>query len=177
MGLYDRTDADLLGGELPLLDYWRARFDAAMLDTAIATRQPEGRIGLELANAIRLVDSLLDRYPRHAELLAWRNRAAAVLRQIDPNASRSVAFTPRCLWGEHAYREAWVNVECARVAGAKGDHVLARDCERTARQKLEGLARRVAGSQAAHEWPPEIVAWIRERWAQLGAASLTQPGT
>ena len=165
MGLYDQSDANLNQGELPLLDYWRARFDATMLETAIATRQPEGRIGLELASAIRLLDSLLTRYPRHQELIAWRARAAAVSKQIDQNATRSAAFTGRCLWGEHSYREAWVNLECARVARAEDDAALARDCERTARQKLEYLHRRIAANDNIEGWPPEALAWIRERYA------------
>ena len=170
MGLYDQTDAALTSGELPLLDYWRAHFDATMLETAVTTRQPEGRIGLELASAIRLLDSLLARYPRHERLLGWRTRATAIAKQVDPNAARSSAFTGACLWGEHSYREAWVNLECARVARAHAEHALARDCERTARQKLESLHRRVTAGESIEGWPAEALTWIRDRHAMLATA-------
>ena len=167
MGLYDDDNEAVTSGALKLLDYWRAKFNAEQLEEAIKTRQPEGAIGLELVSVVSLLDDLLKTYPNHDELKAWRERALAVQKRIDPNASRNDGFDSRCVWHEHSYREAWVGYHCGKLAEQEGDSAFAADCYRTARQKLGYLTGRLDSSERVGDWPPSVPLWIRETSAEL----------
>lgn len=110
------TDAaTVTAGDLDDQDYWWARFDARMLEDAVRTHQPEGRVAVDLASSIRRLDELAARYPRHAEIARWRARAKEVAARLDPNALRNVAYGPGCLWGEANYAQAWVNWHWGRM--------------------------------------------------------------
>jgi hypothetical protein len=167
MGLYDADNKAVTAGDLKVLDYWRAKFNAEMLEQAIKTRQPEGVIGLELVGAISLLDDLRKTYPAHEGLKAWRERAAAVQAMIDPNASRSGSFDGRCLWNEHSYREAYVGYHCGQCADAEGDHTFAADCYKTAAQKLGYLQRRIEEGERVENWSPEAIAWVSDTAAAV----------
>ena len=48
-GLYDdeKKDKEMTKGDIMAQDYWFTKFDAMMLELALKTHQPEGRIGLD----------------------------------------------------------------------------------------------------------------------------------
>lgn len=161
MGLYNDNETTT-SGDLRSRDYWRARFNADMLEQALATRQPEGRIGYELIGAISVLDDLLKTWPNHSGLRQWRDRAVAVQKQVDPNADRQAPFTGRCLWNEHSYQEAFVGHHCGKLFADNLEYGEAFDCFRTAAQKLEFLSRRLDENDHVDGWPTDIVAWIRQ---------------
>lgn len=167
MGLYDDDNKALTNGPIKLLDYWRAKFNAEQLEEALRTRQAEGAIGLELVGVISLLDDLRKTYPNHEQLTAWRERALAVQKMIDPNASRTDGFDGRCVWHEHSYREAWVGYHCGKLAEQEGDSAFAADCYRTALQKVGYLAGRLDSNERVADWPPSVPVWIRETKAEL----------
>lgn len=167
MGLYDDDNTAVESGDLKERDYWRAKFNAEMLEQALQTRQPEGLIGLELIGALSLLDDLRKTYPNHRDLKAWRERALAVQAKIDSNASRNDSFTSRCQWGHHAYREAYVGYHCGKIAASQGDYALATDCLKTARQKLTFIQGRIADGGTEANWPDEAKSWAVETDAEV----------
>jgi hypothetical protein len=164
MGLYDDDNESLASGDIALRDYWRAKFNAEMLEQALKTKQPEGAIGMELISALSLLDELLTIYPSHEDLKTWQARAKAIQAKIDPNFSRGSSFTSRCMWNEHSYREAFVGMHCGDMGAGSDDWELAYDCYRTAGQKLEFLNKRITAGEHVEGWPPETVAWIQEQY-------------
>jgi hypothetical protein len=167
MGLYDEDNKAVTQGDLKLLDFWRAKFNAEQMEEAIKTRQPEGVIGLELVSALSLLNDLLKTYPNHEALKAWRERAAAVQAMIDPDASRRESFDGRCLWHEHSYREAYVGYYAGQIAEREGDSTFAGDAYRTALQKLNYLHGRLEANDRVSDWPASVTDWVREKKAEL----------
>src|SRR5437016_1192311 len=97
-GLYDDETKDATTGDFNDQDYWWAKFDAMMLELAIKQHQPEGRIGLQLVPAMKRLEQLSKKYPKHKEIAKWKARAEAVQEKIDPNADRNKYFGPECPW-------------------------------------------------------------------------------
>src|ERR1700712_522599 len=98
-GLYADDTKDKTTGDLADQDYWWAKWDAKMLEEAIKSRQPEGRIGVDLASSIRRLNDLEKKYPKHEEIKKMKKRAEEVEAKIDPNASRGASFQPGFPWG------------------------------------------------------------------------------
>jgi hypothetical protein len=161
LGLYNDNETTT-SGDLKSRDYWRARFNAEMLEQALTTRQPEGRIGFELIGAISVLDDLLKVWPNHSSLQQWHERASAVRKQVDPNADRQAPFTGRCMWNEHSYQEAFVGYHSGKLFAAELEYGEAFESFRTASQKLDVLTRRLDENDHVDGWPAEIVAWIRQ---------------
>lgn len=107
-GLYE-DDKKVTKGDLPDQNYWRARWDAKMLDLAIEQRQPEGKIGLNLATMIRNLEDLEKKYPKHEEIKAIKAKAEGVQKKIDPNANRTDEWKPGFPWDESNFSQLWVN--------------------------------------------------------------------
>lgn len=120
-GLSAEEARAVTSGDLDDQDYWWAKFDARMLEDAVRTHQPEGRVAVDVASSIRRLDELAARYPRHAEIAGWRARAKEVAARLDPNALRNVAYGPGCLWAEANYAQAWVNWHWGRMQLDGGD--------------------------------------------------------
>jgi hypothetical protein len=110
VGLYDSDSATITTGELNSQDYWWTKYDAMMLEIALKQHQPEGRIGIDLAIALRRIDDLLKKYPKHEEILKWKAHFEEVQSKIDPNADRGASFTTECPWDESNFAQLWVNV-------------------------------------------------------------------
>ena len=114
-GLYDEDTKNATSGDLPDQDYWWAKFDHTMLDLAVAQHQPEGRIDFNIAMAVRRLDDLIKKYPKHEELQKWKAHAQEIEKKIDQNAPRNVAFNPGCPWEEANYGQLWVNFNYAKM--------------------------------------------------------------
>jgi len=110
VGLYDSNDADITSGDLNSQDYWWTKYDAMMLEIALKQHQPEGRIGIDLAIALRRIDDLLKKYPKHADILKWKAHFEEIQAKINPDANRSDNFTTECPWDESNFAQLWVNV-------------------------------------------------------------------
>ncbi len=169
MGLYDDDDKSLESGDIALRDYWRAKFNAEMLEQALKTRQPEGAIGMELISTLSFLDELLTAtYPSHQDLQAWRARAKTIQDKMGPDFQRSGSFTSRCMWNEHSYREAFVGMHCGDMGADLDDWELAFDWgglpDRPGR-KLEFLCNnRIQSGEHVEGWPAETRShWIPTR--------------
>jgi len=108
-GLYGNEGKDKTSGDLDDQDYWWTKWDAKMLEEAIKTRQPEGHIAVNLASAIRRVDDLAKKYPKHEEIKKWKARFEEVDKKIDQNAPRGASFKPGFPWDMANFAQAWVN--------------------------------------------------------------------
>lgn len=110
VGLYDSDSATVTSGDLNSQDYWWTKFDAVMLEIALKQHQPEGRIGIDLAVALRRIDDLLKKYPKHEGILKWKAHFEEIQSKINPDANRSDNFNSECPWDESNFAQLWVNV-------------------------------------------------------------------
>jgi hypothetical protein len=110
VGLYDGNDAEVKTNDLNSQDYWWTKFDAMMLDIALKQHQPEGRIGVNIAIALRRIEDLQKKYPKHEGIQKWKTHFEEVQAKINPDASRREAFTTECPWDESNFAQLWVNV-------------------------------------------------------------------
>jgi hypothetical protein len=110
VGLYDDNNADLKSGDLNSQDYWWTKFDAMMLDIALKQHQPEGRVGMNIAIALRRMDDLIKKYPKHEGIQKWKADFEKVQAKINPDANRGISFTTECPWDESNFAQLWVNV-------------------------------------------------------------------
>jgi hypothetical protein len=126
-GLYD-TGANATSGELNNQDYWWARFDAMMLEIAIQTRQPEGRIAVDIASSLRRLDDLAKKFPKHQEIAKMRARFQEIDGKINPNANRGESFSKECPWDEANFAQLWVNLHWGKVAYDQKDYSTTVSC-------------------------------------------------
>jgi len=166
MGLYDTQATAVTGGDLNDQDYWWSKFDLMMLDLALQQRQPEGRIGLELASTIRRLDDLVKKYPDHTELKTWLDKAKDVSGKIDPNASRGASFNPGCPWDEANFGQLWVNLHHAQLQYAAGQINEATGLLHNVRQNLATLLR----PDRLKNYPAHLRQWVES--AQPAADAL-----
>jgi hypothetical protein len=108
--LYDDNNAEIKTNDLNSQDYWWTKFDAMMLDIAVKQHQPEGRIGMNIAIALRRMDDLIKKYPKHEGIQKWKTHFEEVQAKINPDANRSQSFTTECPWDESNFAQLWVNV-------------------------------------------------------------------
>jgi hypothetical protein len=120
-GLYADDTKDKTSGDLKDQDYWWAKWDIKNLEDAIKTRQPEGNIGLNCVGAIKRLEALIEKYPKHEELKKWKARFEEVQKKIDPNAPRGGSWKPGFPWDMANYAQAWVNWHYAQMLAADND--------------------------------------------------------
>ena len=120
-GLYADDTKDKTSGDLNDQDYWWAKWDAKMLDEAIKTRQPEGRIGVNIGSSLRRLDDLAKKYPKHEEIQKWKKHFEEVQAKIDPNANRGDSFKPGFPWGMSNFEQAWVNFHWGKMKADAND--------------------------------------------------------
>jgi len=114
-GLYDDETKDATKGDLADQDYWWAKFDNMMLDLAVKQHQPEGRIGFNNVQAIRRLDDLIKKYPKHEDLQKWKEHEEEIQKKINPDANRSTPLNAGCPWEESNYAQLWVNWHYAKM--------------------------------------------------------------
>ncbi len=114
-GLYDDKNPEITTGDLNSQDYWWTKYDAMMLELALKEHQPEGRIGMNLAIALRRIDELQKTYPKHLLIQQWKTHFEEVQSKIDPNAQRSLPFGPECPWDEANFAQLWVNMHWVKL--------------------------------------------------------------
>lgn len=155
-GLYDDKSEDVTSGELNSQDYWWTKFDAMMLDLALKQHQPEGRIGVNVAIALRRIDDLSKKYPKHLEIAQWKSRFEEVQSRINPDAPRSLYFSTECPWDESNFAQLWVNFHWAKAAARERDWHTALSCLQNVRQNYPIMlaADRMKG------YPAELRTWV-----------------
>jgi hypothetical protein len=158
IGLYDGNDATVTSGELNSQDYWWTKFDAMMLDIALKQHQPEGRIGINLAIALRRVDDLVKKYPKHEEILKWKAHFEEVQSKISPDANRSASFGPQCPWDESNFAQLWVNFHWAKVAADQKDWSTALSCLQNVEQNYSILF----APDRMKNYPDDLRKWVAE---------------
>jgi len=157
-GLYADDAKNVEKGELNNQDYWWTKFDMMMLDLAIKQRQPEGRIGLNLASTLRRLDDLVKKYPKHEEIKKWKEHAEEIERKIDPNASRGTYFNPGCPWEEANFAQLWVNYHWARAAVKENDYNTALSCMQNVMQNYEIMLK----PDRMKNYPDDLRKWVED---------------
>lgn len=154
--LYPNTDKDLTTGDLNNQDYWWSKFDAMMLDLAIKQRQPEGPISVNVAIALRRLDDLAKKFPKHQEIAKWKAHFTEVEGKISPNADRRVGFTPECPWDESNFGQLWVNLHWAKVAYDAKDYTTALSDMQNVMQNYDIMLR----PDRMKNYPDELRKWV-----------------
>jgi hypothetical protein len=124
-GLYADEGKDKTTGDLKDQDYWWAKWDAKMLEEAIKTRQPEGPISINVAVALRRLEPLVKKYPKHEDLKKWQTRFEEIDKKLDPNANRTASWKPGFPWDMSNYAQAWVNWHYGKMLADDNDVELA----------------------------------------------------
>jgi len=155
-GLYDAKSEDVTSGELNSQDYWWTKFDAMMLEFALKQRQPEGRIGINLAIALRRIDDLLKKFPKHAEIAQWKAHFEEVQAKIDPDAQRSLYFSTECPWDESNFAQLWVNFHWAKTAAGEKDWHTSLSCLQNVRQNYAIML----APDRMKGYPAELRQWV-----------------
>jgi hypothetical protein len=166
--LYASDSTSVKGGDLLDRDYWRAKWDATRLDEAIKERQPEGAILIAVIGQIQLLDELSKTYPNDQDFKTWKAHAVEIQGKIDPNANRRDGFKPGSLWNEINYREAYVNVNYAKVAIDKKDWAAAHDGLNYAQRNLDPLVDRIKKDDRVSAWPDGAAKWVQDSQAEVG---------
>jgi hypothetical protein len=163
MSLYE--DDAPAQGELPDRDYWQAKFDTMMLDLALKQRQPEGRIGFNLASVGRAMDDLAKKYPTHEEIKKMQAKVETIQKKIDPNADRFAPWKPGCPWDEANFVQLWVNWHTAKTCMANNDPANALMYMSNVNQNYELLSR----PDRLKDYPPELKQWFDDTKPQAEA--------
>ncbi len=157
-GLYADEAKNATNGELNDQDYWWTRFDVMMLDLALKQHQPEGRIGINVAVALRRLDDLAKRYPKHEEIQKWKTRFADVQAKIDPDTNRAVYFGPECPWDESNFAQLWVNLHWATLAAGQKDWNTALSCLQNVEQNYQFMLK----PDRMKDYPEDLRKWVVE---------------
>jgi len=120
-GLYADEGKDKTTGDLKDQDYWWAKWDAKCLEDAIKTRQPEGPISVNVAIALRRLEPLVKKYPKHEDLKKWQARFQEIEKKLDPNANRRDSWKPGFPWDMSNYAQAWVNWHYGKMLADDND--------------------------------------------------------
>ena len=158
IGLYDGNDAEITGGELNSQDYWWTKYDAMMLEIALKQHQPEGHIGMNLAIALRRIDDLLKKYPKHEEILKWKAHFEDIQSKVDPNASRGASFGPECPWDEANFAQLWVNFHWAKVVADQKDWSTAQSCLQNCEQNYDIML----APDRMKNYPDDLRNWVKD---------------
>lgn len=150
--------SDAATGDLNNQDYWWSKFDEMMLNVALKQHQPEGRIGLQLASAIRRSDELTKKFPKHEGVAALKKRFDEVNAKISADADRNKSFGPECPWEESNFAQLWVNFNWAKTAMAEKDYATAKSCLSNVRQNYEIMLR----PDRMKDYPEDLRKWVEE---------------
>jgi hypothetical protein len=120
-GLYADEAKDKTSGDIKDRDYWQAKWDAKNLEDAIKTRQPEGPISLNVAVALRNLESLEKKYPKHEEIKKMKTRFEEIQNKLDPNADRRASWKPGFPWDMSNYAQAWINWHYGKMLADDND--------------------------------------------------------
>ena len=129
-----------------------------MLDLAVKQHQPEGRIAVDSEIAIRRLNELIEKYPKHEDLKKWKAHAEEIGKKIDPNAMRSSAFDARCPWDESNYAQLWVNWHYAKMLLEKKDYGQARSMLQNVEQNYEIMLK----PDRMKEYPEDLRKWVED---------------
>ena len=121
---------------------------------------PDVQLGGAEVGQAQLLDELIKKYPNHEDLKKWKARADEIKSKIDPDANRQEQFKPGCLWAEGNYKEAFVNVNYAKVAIDHQDWAAAHDGLNYADRNLGFLRQRIKDSDRVNAWPPGAAEWV-----------------
>ncbi len=157
-GLYDTDSKDVTSGDIADQDYWWAKFDHEMLDLAVKQHQPEGRIAVDSEIAIRRLNDLIEKYPKHEDLKKWKAHAEEIDKKVDPNAMRSAAFDARCPWDESNYAQLWVNWHYAKMLLEKKEYGEARSMLTNVEQNYEIMLK----PDRMKEYPEDLRKWVED---------------
>lgn len=154
--LYEDPAKDATKGDINSQDYWWTKFDMMMLELAIKERQPEGRIGLQLASTSKRLDDLAKKYPKHETIAKWKKRVEDVQAKIDPNADRSKYFGPECPWEEANFAQLWVNLQWAQMQYDAKDYQQARGLMQNVMQNYDIMLK----PDRMKNYPEELRKWV-----------------
>ncbi len=119
-GLY-ADEKEKTSGDIKDRDYWQAKWDAKNLEDAIKSRQPEGPISINVAVAIRNLESLEKKYPKHEEIKKMKARFEQIQNKLDPNADRRASWKPGFPWDMSNYAQAWINWHYGKMLADDND--------------------------------------------------------
>ena len=154
-GLYD-TGKNATTGDLMDQDYWWARFDHEMLELCLKQHQPEGRIDVEVGGAIRRLDDLIKKYPKHEDLAKWRARAVEIDKKVNPNAQRGTPFNAGCPWEEANYAQLWVNWHYSKMLLDDKNYELAFTMLTNVMQNYDIMLK----PDRMKDYPEELRSWV-----------------
>lgn len=170
-GLYADEDAKVTSGDLNDQDYWWAKFDVMMLEEAIKTRQPEGRVSIDLASLRRKIETLVQKYPAHEGIQKWKARADDVAERIDEDTDRHAPYKPGFLWAEANYAQAWVNWHWANEAVKANDAQNAKGLLGNVVRNLEMLSK----PGRMDHYPADVRAWVEKTLPEAKALQASLP--
>lgn len=100
-GRYDyEVEPQVTGGDVPNHHYQRAKEIAAALDQALKLKRPEQEMAGHLLAIARSAGRALAKYPAHAELKAWFEKAEAIRSKLSDEVRRSNGIADSFLPGK-----------------------------------------------------------------------------
>ena len=165
MGLYDDDRAATTTGDVQDVIYWQVKYAALKLDAALATRQPEGAIKGILPDVVNGTTDVLQRYPNHAEVQAWKAKAEMIGKKLDPNASPADFKGNFSHWKDYSYEAAWRSYHIAKMAAADEDWTT---CKGHASEAVTQFGRSLTRMEL---WPDDVKHWIKTSHAEMEALS------
>jgi len=161
MGLYDDEKTEVTSGDVLDVIYWQTKFGALKLESALKTRQPEGAIKLLVPGVINSCTDLLETYPNHKDVQAWRDNALEIQKKIDPNALSSDFKSNFAQWRDYSYEAGWRSYHIAKMAVDDEDWALARTHAREADQQFSRTVERMG------QWPADVQEWVRTALTEM----------
>jgi hypothetical protein len=129
-----------------------------MLDKAIEQKQPEGKISVDLAIAIRRLDDLAKKYPQHEEIKKWKEHAEEINKKIDPDANRNVDWKPGCPWDESNFAQAWVNYHWGKMQIAANEIGPAKGTWSNVKQNFDIMLK----PDRMKDYPEDLRKWMED---------------
>jgi hypothetical protein len=143
-------------GDIDDQDYWWTKFDMMMLDLALKQKQPEGKIGINLASTKERLATLSKKYPDHDMIKQWKAKVDDTISKIDPNASRTESFRPGCPWDEANFGQMWVNYNHAKLMVEKNKPEQAYDLLKNVKQNADILTK----PDRLKNYPDDLREWV-----------------
>jgi hypothetical protein len=157
-GLYDADSKEAKTGDIADQDYWWIKYDMMMLDLAIKTKQPEGRIAVNLAVTQRRIDDLMKKYPNHEELKKMKAHVEEVNKKINPDARRNENFMPNCPWDEANFAQLWVNFHTGKMLYEEKQY----DKAFTLFVNVQENYKIMLAPDRMKEYPEELSKWVKD---------------
>ncbi|MFO0569387.1 MAG: hypothetical protein U0263_27255 [Polyangiaceae bacterium] len=154
MGLYDDDNNAVTSGDQNDKEYWYSKAHAEALDLALKQKQPEGAIKDFLAEAIKVHDAALAKFPNHAEVKAWKEKAETIKSKINPKAEWD-RWKPDWPW-DSPFLHGWVEYNWAVCARAAGDWATVYEQARAADNHLGDYG----AKKHYKSWSEDLRAWV-----------------